>query len=222
MHILVFDTETTGLPKRRDSSVTVPEEFPHIVQLSYIVYDMHADSLLVVSDNIIKLDDAIDIPEDSVKIHKISKEISREKGIPIKDALMQFVKDLRTCSLLVAHNIEFDINMITVELVRLNRLTETEEINEAYALFSGVPKYCTMSENKKLCNILATSKAGKVFVKYPSLTELHMKMFQTVPNYMHNSLNDILICLRCYYYQKTRLDICDKNGEIKELLKYLL
>jgi DNA polymerase III epsilon subunit-like protein len=221
MKILVFDTETTGLPQSRLSSVINTEQFPYIVQLSYIVYDMSINQVKVINDTIIKLPYSIHIPEESEKIHNISNEISREKGIPIKNALLKFIDDLQNCDLLVAHNIEFDVNMITVELIRLNKKTATEEINEAYAIFDKIPKYCTMSENKLFCNILSTTKTGKPFIKYPSLTELHFKMFNINPKYMHNSLNDILICLRCYYYQKTNNDICNENEELKELLSHI-
>ena len=38
--IIIFDTETTGLPKSRQSLVNNTEEWPYIVQFSYIIYDL--------------------------------------------------------------------------------------------------------------------------------------------------------------------------------------
>ena len=38
--IIIFDTETTGLPKTKDALVTSTELWPYIVQFSYIIYDM--------------------------------------------------------------------------------------------------------------------------------------------------------------------------------------
>ena len=38
MKVLVFDTETTGLPKGKNPSIYKTELWPHIIQLSYIVY----------------------------------------------------------------------------------------------------------------------------------------------------------------------------------------
>ena len=40
MKVLVFDTETTGLPTERNASISDLEVWPHIVQLSYILYDV--------------------------------------------------------------------------------------------------------------------------------------------------------------------------------------
>ena len=39
MKSIVFDTETTGLPLNKNSSIYNTHEWPHIIQLSYIVYD---------------------------------------------------------------------------------------------------------------------------------------------------------------------------------------
>ena len=39
MKILVFDTETTGLPSERNPSIFEPDKFPYIVQISYILYN---------------------------------------------------------------------------------------------------------------------------------------------------------------------------------------
>ena len=104
--IIIFDTETTGLPKSRQSLVNNTEEWPYIVQFSYIIYDLTTNQIEVVSDHIIKLEEDIDIPEESSKIHGITKEISNEKGVSIKEVIDRFIVDLSDCQLLIAHNLE--------------------------------------------------------------------------------------------------------------------
>ena len=229
MKIIIFDTETTGLPKCRQSLVTDTEEWPHIVQFSYIIYDLSTNKLEKVEDFIIKLAEEIEIPEESSKIHGITKEISNEKGILIKDVINQFIKDITGCQLLVAHNLEFDMNMLIVELIRMNRSAELLEDdlaidlnNSAYEKITNIKKYCTMKETEKKCNIKAVSKTGKEYTKYPTLGELHYYLFRSYPKNLHNSLNDILICLRCYYMLQQKGDIYLENNEIKEMLKALL
>ena len=39
MKVLIFDTETTGLPEGKNPSIYETQKWPHIIQLSYIVYD---------------------------------------------------------------------------------------------------------------------------------------------------------------------------------------
>ena len=39
MNILIFDTETTGLPEK-DATVFQHTKWPYIVQLSYVLYNL--------------------------------------------------------------------------------------------------------------------------------------------------------------------------------------
>jgi DNA polymerase III epsilon subunit-like protein len=227
--IIIFDTETTGLPKSRQSLVNNTEEWPYIVQFSYIIYDLTTNQIEVVSDHIIKLEEDIDIPEESSKIHGITKEISNEKGVSIKEVIDRFIVDLSDCELLIAHNLEFDLNVLIVELIRMNRYAELLEDdvsidlnNTAYKKITNIEKYCTMKETEKKCNIKAVSKTGKEYTKYPTLGELHYYLFKSYPKNLHNSLNDILICLRCFYMLQKKEDICTINIEIKQMLQSLI
>lgn len=229
MKVIIFDTETTGLPKSRQSLVTNTEEWPHIVQFSYIIYDIDTNKLEKVEDFIIKLAAEIEIPEESSNIHHITKEISDENGESIKKVITQFANDIAKCDMLIAHNLEFDLNMLIVELIRMNRAAELLEDESAidfnnltYEMITKIEKYCTMKETEKKCNIKAVSKTGKEYTKYPTLGELHYYLFRSYPKNLHNSLNDILICLRCFYMLQKKEDICTVNSEIKQMLQILL
>ena len=72
-----------------------------------------------------------------------------------------------------------------------------------------------MQESVELCNIKALTKTGKEYVKFPSLSELHKHLFNVVPKKLHNSLNDVLICLRCFYKMHFDVDIVAINEEIR-------
>ena len=118
MRVLVFDTETTGLPKKRNQSLFNTEDWPYIVQISLVVYDVADSSIVSINDNIIRLPDNITVPEDSTKIHGITNEIMLEKGENIKKILKMFLMDCANSNLIVAHNIQFDENVIAVETIR--------------------------------------------------------------------------------------------------------
>ena len=85
MKVLVFDTETTGLPKEKNASIYKTELWPHIIQLSYIVYCSDENNLLTVEDDYIKISDDVIIEEGSQAIHKISREKLNKKGISIEE-----------------------------------------------------------------------------------------------------------------------------------------
>ena len=75
MKLLFFDTETTGLPKNYKLPYTHLENWPHIVQLSWLVSEN--GQILKESDNIIKV--SVPIPIESSRVHGITNEIAQAK-----------------------------------------------------------------------------------------------------------------------------------------------
>ena len=129
MRLLVFDTETTGLPQSKFIAPSTLHQWPYIVQFSYIIYDTSLNDIIQSKDYIIKLPESILIPEDSTKIHGITNEMSQQNGVQISDVLSEFFYFLRGVDILVGHNIEFDINMMKIELLRIidkNSLTQEQ------------------------------------------------------------------------------------------------
>ena len=204
MKIIVFDTETTGLPESRTTSILETNKWPHIVQISWILYDDESRELLNCQDHIIKC--IVNIPEESTKIHGITNEVAQQTGVTIDQAMDLFDNDLKTADIVIAHNISFDKRMCMVEAIRLKR--------KQYFTTNGVrkPEYCTMKSTKDFCNIEKDSMSGGTYVKYPTLSELHNKLFGTEPNGMHNAMVDVLICLRCYVYYVKKQDISVGSG----------
>jgi DNA polymerase III epsilon subunit-like protein len=119
MRFLVFDTETTGLPQTKFISPSTLHQWPHIVQFSYIIYDSSLNNIVESKDYVIRVPESILISEESSKIHGITNKISLEKGVPITEVLSEFFHYLKGVDTLIGHNIEFDVNMVRVELLRL-------------------------------------------------------------------------------------------------------
>ena len=183
MIVMVFDTETTGLPTKRNALIEEEDCWPHIVQLSWLCYDTDIQKLISINDFIIKLPENYSIPKDSSDIHGITDSISREKGIPIKEALLKFIIDYNNASMIIAHNITFDKNMIKVECFRQGY----------HNIFRDKPiiEYCTMKFGSPITKLkIISSKTNKELTKYPKLIELYQKLFNEVPNNLHNSLID--------------------------------
>ena len=67
MKVIVFDTETTGLPTERNPSITQPWKWPHIVQISYVLYDTESRKMLACQDHIIKVNDDVEITKRTVR-----------------------------------------------------------------------------------------------------------------------------------------------------------
>ena len=69
-----------------------------------------------------------------------------------------------------------------------------------------------MKENIDFCSISTLDKKGQPYLKFPKLIELHKKIFGTEPNNLHNSLNDIIVTLRCFIKIKLDKDIFENNS----------
>ena len=131
MLILVFDTETTGLPKTKIINKDVLHLWPYIVQFSYIIFDTELKTLIKMKDCIIRIPDFINISEDNSKIHGITNDISFSKGVNIVDVLNEFFVDFSGVDYIVGHNVSFDLNMIRAELNRLIvNASNVEQVSE--------------------------------------------------------------------------------------------
>lgn len=225
MKILVFDTETTGLPQKnefnREPSIYDFDKWPCIIQISYILYDLSTNETIV-KNNYIKIDNSIIIPPESFEKHKLTHEFLNTNGINIIPALREFNTLLKISDIIVGHNISFDKRMVFVECLRNN-------VPQYFTSFRGKERikkmeFCTMRKTTKYCNFIKISKkTNKPYLKTPSLSELYLHLFpdSTLPSELHNSLVDILITLKCYIKFNYNFNIADINDKISQLcLKY--
>ena len=183
MIVLVFDTETTGLiHKNIEISPETIETLPYILQLSWILYDTQSGKQ---TEKDVILTCPIPIPSESTKVHGITNKIS-ENGYDISEIIDIFLDDVRECDVLVGHNIGFDLNMLEIELYRLDR---DEDSN---ILFDKVV-FDTMLEAKNVLKL-----PGKHGYKFPTLAECHMNFFEFMFNDAHNALGDVRATLAIY------------------------
>ena len=210
MKILVFDTETTGLPIEKNPSIYQTNKWPYILQLSYVVYDLSLNKIIKQNDKYIKINDNVDISIESQNVHKITREICN-KGDLINKVLHEFKKDMNECDLLVGHNVSFDKRMIIVEGIR-------NKIN-----MNLKPTYCTMKNAVDICKIERIGENNELYYKFPTLNELHKQLFNKELNNfkLHNALIDVIVCLKCYIMIEKNINIQEKNREIRSIFRNL-
>jgi DNA polymerase III epsilon subunit-like protein len=168
MKVLVFDTETTNLIKRDLSDV-------YIIQISWIVFNTETYEQ---EENDFVLKVPVKIKNSS--IHGISKEISNN-GYYINEIIDIFLEDVKKCDVLIGHNLQFDMNMVEIELRRLGL---EDEIDMLYSK----RYFDTMREGKKYLKEK----------KFPKLQELYTTLFNKKFENAHNALFDVRATLRCY------------------------
>jgi len=217
MRMLVFDTETTGLPDFKNPLKYHKfglkyYGYPQIVQLAWIEYDTVTNELHH-ENHIIRINE--DIPEEIQKIHGITNEKMRAEGENPRRVLKAFNKAIKRNDTYIGHNVDFDIKMVAAacEKHRQPNPFNTQDINERV--------YCTKLKGKSICNLLTMGKYGHTYVKFPRLFELHQYLFpmsSKVSNY-HNALTDVIATFRCAYMMIYDMDICIVNEEVSNLFK---
>jgi DNA polymerase III epsilon subunit-like protein len=188
MKIMVFDTETSGLPKERNPSIYDTDKWPHVMQISYIIYDIVGGDVTETYDAYIKLNPWVIVDPVSEGIHGITRETMDKKGISIQEALIHMRDALGKVDLCVGHNVSFDKRFMIVEGIR-NNIRMNFPVD-----------YCTMKNGKELCKIEITFSNGTKGFKYPKLMELYDHLFPDIPapQNLHNSLADTIVTLKCY------------------------
>ena len=218
--ILVFDVETNGLlPKNNIYGHPIPmEKYPYILQLSYTIYDNEKKKILQQYDTYIDVPETVEISNVITNLTGITREICTQKGKNIVDVLEKFYEAYMFCDALVAHNIDFDEKIISIEMERnKNEIAEKTPhsfmiFNSMYEKIHGIERYCTMRKGTNMCNIILESKipGGKGRKKWPRLIELHQHLFPgEIVNGLHNSMVDVLVCLKCYL--KMQFDTIDES-----------
>jgi DNA polymerase-3 subunit epsilon len=187
MKILVFDTETTGLPKDMSlPAIQSSDNWPHLVSISWAVLDSETNSVMKTHCYIVK-PSKWTIPEESSRIHGITQDKALEFGIPLRDVIEEFNGE--QCDAMVAHNLKFDMNVV------LNAI-----IWDLGIPFRGFAKrkFCTMEIGTPMCKI-----PGRYGYKYPKLKELYENVLGHPPKteQLHNALFDTLYL--CEIIQKS-------------------
>jgi DNA polymerase-3 subunit alpha len=180
---LIFDTETTGLPKRDNAPLEELDNWPRLVQIAWQMHD-HSGKFIGAKNYIIK-PEGFTIPYAAEKVHGISTDKALAEGHDLKTVLTEFAADIALTTLLVAHNIEFDINIVASEFLR----------NEIENDFLSKKKLCTKVESTDFCAIPG-GRGGKF--KWPNLAELHFKLFQEGFTDAHNAAGDVEATSRCF------------------------
>ncbi len=211
MKILIFDTETSGLPEEKNPSPLAINKWPYILQLSYILYDTQENRIITYVDTLIDIDNSVNIDSESIDIHKITKEMCKNKGKPIKDVLKDFNNILNQTELLIGHNLQFDKNILIVEYIR-NRIMHNFNPKN-----TPIPSFCTMKNGKSICQLTYINRDGVVIPKNPKLLELYKHYFNSEPDGLHNAMTDVIVTIRCYYKMQFDLDIFECSLDIKKL-----
>ena len=181
---LIFDTETTGLPKRWKAPITDTDNWPRCIQIAWQLHD-DMGRCLEHQDFLIR-PEGFNIPYDAEKIHGISTELASEQGIDLADVLELFNIALSKTNFVVGQNVGFDLNIMGCEFHRL----------EVVSCLNQLPILDTCTEKTASMCQIPGGRGGKF--KLPTLTELHQFLFNKPFGDAHNATADVEATTRCF------------------------
>lgn len=191
MRIFVFDTETTGFINKKDPNL---DNQPQIIQFAWILWDVtkniHSNEYEFSEEK--RVDILINpwkpIPFASSQVHHLYDiDMKWQPAFPeVKDEILSLIND---SDIIIGHNIEYDENMILLELRRLAKE------------YKYKPKQvvCTMNESVFYCKLPKRDEKAQWF-KRPKLWELHKKLFWEYFVWAHDAMIDVEATLRCYIW----------------------
>ena len=180
---LIYDTETTGLPKDYNAPPTDTDNWPRMVQIAWQLHDKTGK--LIENKNFIVRPDGFDIPFNAVQIHGITTEKAMKEGIPLAEVLEEFRNVLKQAQVLGGHNLSFDQGILGAEFVRAG--LDYQEIE--------LPIVDTMELSTEFCQ-LPGGRYGKF--KPPKLSELHEILFGDKFEEAHNASADVNATARSF------------------------
>ena len=185
---VVFDTETTGLPRSRKAAVSDVYNWPRIVQIAWEVFDGRDQK--TDSHAYIIRPDGFTIPKDAERVHGISTSIAKKSGVPVAEALNAFARVLSQSTVVVGHNLKFDTDILSAECYRLGMDDPLSRMRHC----------CTMLATTQFCGLPGRYNG----YKWPTLPELYLKLFKTTVKEVHEAAADVATCSKCFFELKRR------------------
>ncbi len=198
---LIFDTETTGLPKRWNAPISDTDNWPRCIQIAWQLHDA-LGNCLDHQDYLIQ-PEGFNIPYDAEKIHGISTELAQEQGIPLAQVLEKFNTVLNKTKFIVGQNLKFDLNIMGAEFVRSSIANKLQEL----------PVLDTCTEHTAALCKLPGGRYGKF--KLPTLSELHQFLFDKGFAEAHNATADVEATTRCFFELIRREEFTKKELDVQ-------
>ena len=181
---LIFDTETTGLPKKWAAPISDTDNWPRCIQIAWQLHD-EMGNLIEHQDYLVQ-PEGFNIPYDAERIHGISTELAQQDGISLKEVLEKFNIALSKTKFIVGQNVGFDVNIMGCEFFRLG----------IDSPMTQMPVLDTCTEVTASLLKLPGGRGGKF--KLPTLTELHQYLFNQPFAEAHNATADVEATTRCF------------------------
>ncbi len=202
MKIFVFDTETTWFINKKETNLDLQ---PNIIQFAWILGELRDWKFTEIKRINQLINPKKPIPFASSQVHHLY-DIDIKNAPHIEDVIDEILSYINEPDVIIGHNIEYDEDMIKLELRRL----------EQEYKYQPKQVICTMNESINYCK-LPKKMASSPWYKRPKLWELHKKLFWEYFIWAHDAMTDVEATLRSFL-ELVKLNVIEIKENKEEVM----
>lgn len=196
--ILFFDTETTGI--RKGGFV------PRVVQIGALLTDNEGKTMGEL--NVLLLPEGFEnIPVEASNVHGFTSELIKQCGIDRVAGLAAFFSMAERADVLVAHNAEYDMDLMQIEIDYYKNIHNLPEATMWQEVLSDSKVFCTMLNSRDLMKLPLSEAQASFFkdkgidqqYKNPRLQEAHIHYMGYDFEGAHDAMADVRACKDVYF-----------------------
>ena len=190
-HLLFIDTEASALPAKWNLPLTADDNWPHSVQISWIIYD--SDRRVVKKENHYINSNGFTITDSAIKTHGLTQAFLATNGQPRDEVLKLLCADLANYRpMVIGHFIRMDYYVLGADMHRAG----------LYNPLTTLPIFCTMVATKHLI--------WNPLPRQLRLDDLYLYLFNKELLGQHNAMVDAQATADCFYELLDRGEINDE------------
>ncbi|TYR33292.1 3'-5' exonuclease [Sphingobacterium phlebotomi] len=198
-HLLFIDTETSGIPQRWNRPYSDEKNWPHVIQVAWIVYEANGTEVKRTSKYI--YEDDIDITSSSYNVHGITSTFLKQHGDKRKEVLRKLAHDIQKYKpLIIGHFVELDVQVLSADYYRAN--LKNPFISQSF--------FCTMLDSEKY--------TANPSITYLRLPQLHEYLFNNSLTEIHEAEQDANATAKCFFELWSRREITGLDIERQQKL----
>jgi len=179
---LFFDITANGKPKSWKAEASDTFNWPRLIKIAWLV--INKEKKPVKLESFLIKPEGFEVLPEVEDFTGITQEIAVNEGTSLVEVLEKFSEAVDAADYIVAHNFKLDSCVVAAEFDRKMM---------SHKLFSA-DSYCLMQEGTYFCKL--PGKRGNF--KWPTMTELYLKMFGKKLLDSQNPVTDVKACASCF------------------------
>jgi DNA polymerase-3 subunit epsilon len=191
-YILFIDTEASGLPGNWTLPYSADNNWPHVVQAAWLIYDEHRN--LVKQQNHYIYEQGVDITASAIATHGIKPDYLMENGKKPEVVMEMLANDLVEYQpTIIGHFLQLDYYLLGAAFYR----------SGVYNPLGKLPVFCTMVATTQLLRSPSTRQLR--------LGDLYYMLFKADLQHEHDAMHDAQATAEAFFELRDRGEISEAS-----------